>query len=191
MRREIGSVALGLSVAVLALAACGRASAQTAPPRAPQTFRLPQQPDFSNAAAELRQADGPRRTHARVDPDAATVRADRIALAGGTVEARLRGMGVRSGDSFGQRGRLYLFAADGQTAVGYNLTHGDDGWSRQGLSMDDGAFMGDAQAGIAWRQGSVQTSFGYVQRDMPRENRLGRSLDEGIVALHLSFIPGR
>lgn len=186
---------VGLSIGMLALvgfgAACGQAVAQDATPGLHPSFRLPQQPDFSNAAAELRQADASRRSRPRIDPDAATARADRIALAGGTVEARLRGMGIRNGSSFGERGRLYLFAADGQTAVGYNLTHGDDGWSRQGLSMDDGAFMGDAQAGIAWRQGSLQTSFGYVQRDMPRENRLGRSLDEGIVALHLSFIPRR
>jgi hypothetical protein len=151
-------------------------------------FQLPQQPDFSTVSPDQR--GGERRVRLRAGPDD-TRHADRIAFAGDTVESRLRDLGVRDGARFGDRGRLYLFAADGSRAVGYNLTRGEDGWSRQGLSVDDGAFMGDAQAGIAWRKGDFQTSFGYVQRDMPRENRLGRNLDEGIVALHLSFVPSR
>ncbi|MBX7249769.1 MAG: hypothetical protein K1X35_12090 [Caulobacteraceae bacterium] len=181
----------GLGFAVLL---AGVLAASGAPARAEDVgrgerlvIRLPQQPDFSAPRSERRDADALR---LRIGPED-TPRADRIALGAGGAEARLRDLGVRDGARFGDRGRLYLFAADGQTAVGYNLTHGEGGWSREGLSIDGGAFMGEAQAGIAWRQGDFQTSFGYVQRTIEKEGRIGRNLDEDIVALHVSFTPGR
>jgi hypothetical protein len=180
--------ALGFGLVVLASSVAGAAVAQDVAHRDRPTFNLPQQPDFSTLQRDRREPD--QRVHLRTGPQD-NRRAEHLAFGGQSAEARLRDLGVRDGARFGGRGRLYLFAADGRTAVGYNLTHGDAGWSRDGLSIDEGAFMGDAQAGIAWRQGDFQTSFGYVQRTIEKEGRIGRNLDEDIVALHVSFIPRR
>ena len=176
---------LGLAVAFAALALAFETAAQVFAADAEPAFRLPQQVDFS---AERPRADEPRRPRIRIGPSDDF---DAIAFGGETAEARLRAMGVRDGAAFRDRGRLYLFAADGQTAVGYNLTRSNGGWSREGLSLDDGAFVGDAQAGVAWRKGDLQTSFGYVHREVKREGRIGRDREEGFVALQLSWTPGR
>lgn len=176
---------LGLAVALAALAPGAGAAAQELAAPAGPAFRIPQQVDFT---AERPRADESRRPRIRFGPSEDF---DAIAFGGETAEARLRAMGVRDGAEFRDRGRLYLFAADGQTAVGYNLTRSNGGWSREGLSLDDGAFVGDAQAGVAWRKGDVQTSFGYVHREVKRDGRIGRDREEGFVALQLSFTPGR
>ena len=178
---------LALASAISALAAGAPAQAQDLAPRETPTFRLPQQVDFT--IERPRRADEAARPRIRIGP--ADDSFDPIAFGGETMEARLRGMGVRDGSAFRDRGRLYLFAADGETSVGYNITRSNDGWSREGLSLDDGAFVGDAQAGVAWRKGDVQTSLGYVHREVKREGRLGRDREEGFVALQLSWTPGR
>ena len=170
---------LGLAAAITGAAAWGQALAD--PPR----LLIPREIDFAAEAAKLRGAGEERRL--RPPPEQ---RFDRVAFDDG--EDRLARLGVRDGGRFGERGRLYLFAADGETAVGYNFTRGEGGgWAREGLSMDAGAFIGDAQAGVAWRRDDVQISFGYVRREIERRSRLGRSLDEDVVAFQLSFTPGR
>lgn len=179
----------GLAAAAVAIAISGQAAAQDLAARDAADFRIPQAVDFSLSA---RRPEGPVAPPVRLaaGPDD-TRRLDSLALGASGLEARLRDIGVRDGDAFGGRGRVYVFAADGQRAVGYNLTRGADGWSRDGLSIDDGSFIGDAQAGVAWRQGDLQTSFGYVHREIKRDGRLGRDMEEGFVALQVSFTPGR
>ena len=181
---------LGAGLAIVTAAAAltaGQASARDASP----VLSIPQQVDFTRGAANPAHPDpvatSPR---IRVGPEDER-RAERLALAADGIDLRLRRMGVRDGAAFRDRGRLYLFAADGERAVGYNLTRSEDRWERSGLSLDDGAFLGDAQAGIAWRQGDLQTSFGYTHREVKRQGRVGYSRDEGIVGLQVSFKPRR
>ncbi|MBS0296553.1 MAG: DUF2219 family protein [Proteobacteria bacterium] len=106
----------------------------------------------------------------------------------------LERLGVQDGSAFGQRGRWYLYAETSGRAIGYNfLRGGDGGWRRSGLSTDQGAFIGDQQAGVAWRKGAMQASFGYVQRSIHLQNIRADDLDthESMVALSFSFKPRR
>jgi hypothetical protein len=107
----------------------------------------------------------------------------------------LERLGVHQGSNFGQRGRWYLYAEASGRAIGYNFLRGDTGWRRSGLSTDQGAFIGDQQAGVAWRKGDMQASFGYVQRSIQIRNMRLEDLDidshESMVALSFSFKPSR
>lgn len=106
----------------------------------------------------------------------------------------LERLGVQDGSAFGQRGRWYLYAETSGRAIGYNfLRGGDGGWRRSGLSTDQGAFIGDSQAGVAWRKGAMQASFGYVERSIHLQNIRADDLDthESMVALSFSFKPRR
>ncbi|MGZ3378536.1 MAG: lipid A-modifier LpxR family protein [Phenylobacterium sp.] len=90
-----------------------------------------------------------------------------------TVAERLKAMGVSDGGAFGQRGRWYLFAAASGRAVGMNMLHGDQGWNRAGWSTDQTSTLtGDAQVGVGWRKGDMQTSFGYIHREVKGQNML-------------------
>ena len=84
------------------------------------------------------------------------------------VAERLKAMGLRDGgESFGERGRWYLFAAASGRAVGMNMLHGDAGWDRAGWTTDaTSTLVGDAQLGVGWRKGPLQTSLGYVHREI-------------------------
>ncbi|WP_293382052.1 lipid A-modifier LpxR family protein [Phenylobacterium sp.] len=83
------------------------------------------------------------------------------------IKERLNAMGVRDGDGFGDKGRWYLFAAASGRAVGYNMLHGEQGWDRAGVTTDQtSTLIGDTQVGVGWRKGDVQTSFGYIHRDV-------------------------
>ncbi|MDR3514133.1 MAG: DUF2219 family protein [Caulobacteraceae bacterium] len=114
------------------------------------------------------------------------------------VAARLDRLGVPEVDAaaFGDRGHWYLFAAASGRAVGLNMVSdqpGDfqhAGWSAEGTS----ALVGDAQAGLGWRKGEVQASFGYVHREIKSVaqtiTRLdGASFSDSMVALSLTFRP--
>ena len=61
------------------------------------------------------------------------------------------------------------------------------------MSHDSGAFIGDAQVGVAWRRGDLQTSFGYVYREHEVEGLYGddfeRERSEGVVAFQMSIRP--
>jgi len=110
------------------------------------------------------------------------------------LKQRLNSMGVRDGSSaFGDKGRWYLFAAATGRAVGLNMTHGDSGWDRAGLSTDaTSTLVGDAQVGVGWRKGSMQTSLGYIHREVKGQNMLF-GVDPGsdsMVAFSLSIRPG-
>ncbi len=119
---------------------------------------------------------------------------------GGSAEVgatiRVGDLEVRDGRSYeDDQGRWYLFAAGTRRAVGLNILRGmDGGWSRQGISHDTGAFIGDAQVGVAWRQGDTQASFGYVHREITAEGVHGgtgidRDATEGFVAVQFSIRP--
>jgi len=86
--------------------------------------------------------------------------------------ARLKALGFKDGaQRFGDRGRWYLFAAASGRAVGLNMLHGDSGWNRAGWTTDTTSrLVGDTQVGVGWRKGSMQTSFGYVRRDVKGEH---------------------
>jgi hypothetical protein len=104
---------------------------------------------------------------------------------GQDVRNRLQGL-VKDGESFGERPRWYLFAAASGRAFGYNLLQSGDGWRRSGMSLDKGSYIGDAQAGVAWRRGDMQASFGYVHREVKAYDY---EKNDGFVAFQLSIKP--
>lgn len=120
---------------------------------------------------------------------------------GGTAEA---GATVRIGrdlvpdgqEQFGERSRWYVYAAGSGRAVGYNFARTRDGdYARSGVSHDAGAFLGDAQLGVAMRRGAMQSSIGLIYREIePGGMRRGTGgidtdVSEGMVAFQLSIKP--
>lgn len=99
------------------------------------------------------------------------------------------------GDAFGERARWYVYAAGSGRAVGYNFARTRDGdYARSGYSHDSGAFLGDASIGVAYRRGDVQSSIGFVYREIdPRGIRgyggIETEVSEGMLAFHLSIKP--
>jgi len=83
-------------------------------------------------------------------------------------------LGVQDGRQFGQRGRWYMFAAASGQAVGLNMLRSGDGdWSGAGVSSDTSSkLVGDGQAGVAWRKGPMQASFGYVHRKIKAKDHI-------------------
>jgi len=81
--------------------------------------------------------------------------------------ARKLGLHEVDGASYGERGRWYLFAAASGQAVGLNMTPGAPGLPRNSWSTEStSAMISDAQAGVGWRKGAMQASFGYVHREI-------------------------
>jgi hypothetical protein len=118
----------------------------------------------------------------------ATLQVSKADLASG----RLNAMGVKDGASFGDQGRWYLFAAASGRAVGMNMLHGDSGWGRAGWSTDPTSkLVGDAQLGLGWRRGAVQTSVGYVHRKVKGDHLMYGvdPHDDSMVAFSLSIRP--
>lgn len=107
---------------------------------------------------------------------------------------RLKNLGVRDGSVFGDRGRWYIFAAASGKAVGLNLLHRESGWDRAGWSTDPTSqLVSDAQLGVGWRKGPLQTSLGFVQRDVKSEHLL-LGVDprpDSMMAFSLSIKPPR
>jgi hypothetical protein len=83
-------------------------------------------------------------------------------------------LGVQDGRQFGQRGRWYVFAAASGQAVGMNMLRSGEGeWSGAGLTSDTSSkLVGDGQAGVAWRKGPMQASFGYVHRKIRAKDQI-------------------
>ncbi|MDB5476697.1 MAG: hypothetical protein JWP49_2208 [Phenylobacterium sp.] len=105
---------------------------------------------------------------------------------------RLNAMGVKDGAQFGDQGRWYLFAAASGRAVGMNMLHGDAGWGRAGWSTDPTSkLVGDAQLGVGWRKGAIQTSVGYVHRKVKGDHLMYGvdPHDDSMVAFSLSIRP--
>lgn len=103
-----------------------------------------------------------------------------------TVKNNLSALGIRDGRSYGDQGRWYVFAAASGRAVGYNFTGSLNRLQRSGVSTDTGSYIGDAQAGMGWRKGALQASFGYVQRKVKSH---GIKEEDNFVALTLSIKP--
>lgn len=86
---------------------------------------------------------------------------------------RLQALGVEDGAQFGDRGRFYLFAAASGRAVGLNMLHGESGWNRAGWTTDPASrLVGDAQVGVGWRKGAMQTSLGFVHREVKGDHMM-------------------
>jgi hypothetical protein len=106
--------------------------------------------------------------------------------------ARLNALGVKDGAKFGDEGRWYLFAAASGRAVGMNMLHGDSGWGGAGWSTDPTSkLVGDAQVGVGWRRGAIQTSVGYVHRKVKGDHLMYGvdPHDDSMVAFSLSIRP--
>lgn len=102
------------------------------------------------------------------------------------------GGGVKNGKQFGNRDRWYLFAAASGRAVGLNMLRQEGDWSSGGWSQDPtSSLVGDAQVGLGWRKGAMQTSFGYVHRKIKmKEAVMGLDTQEdSVVAFSFSFKP--
>ena len=87
--------------------------------------------------------------------------------------------------AYGDRGRWYLFGATSNDAVGFNMLQGMHGEVRRaGFTTERVAAIGDRQAGLAWRKGTMQASVAYVEREL---STFGASMQQHFVALTLSF----
>lgn len=109
-----------------------------------------------------------------------------------TVANGLSDLGVRDGAAYGDRGRWYLFAAASGRAVGLNVLRNEHGWDGDGLSTDpSSALIGDAHVGVAWRKGAMQTSFGYIHREVKGEHMVfgQETKDDSVVAFTFSIKP--
>lgn len=130
-------------------------------------------------------AAAPPQSQPRAEPALLTARATGRKL---SAADRLRALGFGDGRAYGDEGRVYLFAATSGQAVGLNLTGAGD-WTTDATST----LLGDAQVGVGWRQGDVQTSFGYVHREVKSRHmtRGQRAGDDDMVGLSLSVKRGR
>ena len=105
---------------------------------------------------------------------------------------RLARLGVQDGAAFGDKGRWYLFAAASGRAVGLNfLKDQGAGWDRSWSSDAASTLVSDAQLGVGWRRGSVQTSLGYLHREVKGDHMLWgqEAKDDSLVAFSLSIKP--
>ncbi len=110
----------------------------------------------------------------------------------GEVEDRLNDLGVRDGKAYGDQGRWYLFAAASGRAVGLNVLRSDNGWDGQGWTTDpSSALVGDAHVGVAYRKGSMQTSFGYIHREVKGEHMVfnQETKEDSVLAFTFSIKP--
>ena len=94
----------------------------------------------------------------------------------------LNGLGVRRVNLANDNtGRFYFYAAASGRAVDVNMTRdgpGDSqhlGWASEGA----GEMISDAQAGVAWRKGVLQASFGYVHREIRNDPAAMSRMDPG------------
>lgn len=108
------------------------------------------------------------------------------------VKSSLSAMGVRDGADFGNAGRWFIYAAASGRAVGLNMLKDQaTGWDRAWSQDSASTLISDAQLGVAWRKGSMQTSLGYVHREVKGEHMLmGQDAkDDSLVAFSLSIKP--
>lgn len=105
---------------------------------------------------------------------------------------RLNDLGVRDGAAYGDQGRWYLFAAASGRAVGLNMLNNGEGWDRDGWTTDRAsALIGDAHVGVGWRKGAMQTSFGYIHREIKGEHMVfgQKTKEDSMLAFSLSIKP--
>lgn len=105
---------------------------------------------------------------------------------------RLNDLGVRDGTAYGDQGRWYFFAAASGRAVGLNMLNNGEGWDRDGWTTDRAsALIGDAHIGVGWRKGAMQTSFGYIHREVKGEHMVfgQKTKEDSMLAFSLSIKP--
>ena len=86
-----------------------------------------------------------------------------------------------------KKSRLFLFAAVGSDAVGYNVLRNRDGQIRRaGFSAEKLAASGESQVGFGWRRGPLQASLGFLQREI---SAYGARARERFLGLTFSFRP--
>lgn len=108
------------------------------------------------------------------------------------VRSGLSAMGVRDGADFGDAGRWFIYAAASGRAVGLNMLKDQaTGWDRAWSQDAASTLISDAQLGVAWRKGAMQTSLGYVHREVKGEHMLmgQEAKDDSLVAFSLSIKP--
>ncbi|HEY2661553.1 MAG TPA: hypothetical protein VGI79_17675 [Caulobacteraceae bacterium] len=130
------------------------------------------------------------------------------ALAGASVRLQLPvskrerlaslGFAPSSPSSATDKGRWFLFAEGSGELVGVHLSRdGRNLMPRAALTLDDGVqrdVVSDTQAGVGWRKGGVQASFGYVHREIRNDasvaaNHQMADIKGDMVALTFSFRP--
>lgn len=110
------------------------------------------------------------------------------------VRDRLGDLGVRDGADFGGQGRWYMFAAASGRAVGLNVTREAGQWDREGWSTDPASrLVGDAHLGVGWRRGPLQTSLGYIYREVKGQHMIWgqETKEDSVVAFSFSIKPER
>jgi hypothetical protein len=108
--------------------------------------------------------------------------------------AGLNALGVTDGVLFGDKGRWYLFAAASGRAVGLNMLRGEAGWNRAGWTTDQSStLVGDAQVGVGWRKGAMQTSLGVLHREVKAQHAYYgyQSKADSVVAISFAVRPER
>lgn len=101
-------------------------------------------------------------------------------------------LGVHDGAALDQAGRWYVFAAASGRAMGLNMQKDDlRGWDRSWSTDNASALVGDAQLGLGWRQGDMQTSVGLIHREVKGDHAIwGQQFKtDSMVALSFSIKP--
>ena len=107
---------------------------------------------------------------------------------------RLAQLGVKDGSAMGGQGRWYLFAAASGRAVGLNMLRSEGGWNKAGWTTDPSSkLVGDAQVGVGWRKGDMQSSFGVIHREVKGQHLFfgAQTRDDTVAAFTFSFRPQR
>jgi hypothetical protein len=107
----------------------------------------------------------------------------------------IRRLGLRTAElpvADGQ-GRWFLFASASGRAVGVNMAQAPEGGAlRPGWSSEPStALVSDAQAGLGWRRGYLQASFGYVHRAVKNQTAMTgpANYHDSMVAFSFSIRP--
>jgi hypothetical protein len=125
--------------------------------------------------------------------------AGRAAEAGATLsfglsELRSQLERLPNGSDLGTAGRWYMFAAASGRAVGLNMLHDSaTGWDRSWSQDSTSALIGDAQLGLGWRKGDLQTSLGLIHRRIKGDHMIWgqQTKDDSVLAFSFSVKPGR
>lgn len=107
---------------------------------------------------------------------------------------RLNQMGLRDGARLDQTGRWYMFAAASGRAVGLNMSHDRaSGWDRAWSQDTSSALIGDAQLGLGWRRGDMQTSLGLIHRTVKGDHMIWgqETREDSVLAFSWSMRPQR
>ena len=83
------------------------------------------------------------------------------------LDIRRLALQVSSANTFGKKGRWFIFAAGSGQAFGLNLLRDPlRGWKPAGWSVEQLAEFGKAQLGIGWRQDSKQVALSAARREV-------------------------